>query len=259
MKGYAKDSLGERMKTFYEARTRSYLPRRSNAIIRIDGCHFHTFTRGFAKPFDELFIEAMQKTTKALCENIQGCKMGYVESDEISLLLTDYDTLTTDAWFDYQVQKMCSVAASMAAVYFNKYFMEGIEARLSTLKSDQPRLQTLLSAAERGAYFDARCFTLPTADEVVNYFIWRENDSIRNSISGLAQSLFSQKELNGISATDLKDKMLREKNVDWNSCSAVERQGSCVVRDDLHKWSIDTDIPLFTMDREYILKNLPKI
>ena len=108
------DKLGDRMKENYENRSKTYLTRRTPVIIRIDGCHFHTFTKGLKKPYDSLFIEVMQRTTKSLCESIQGCKFGYVESDEISLLLTDYDTLKTDAWFDYSVQKICSVAASMA-------------------------------------------------------------------------------------------------------------------------------------------------
>ena len=74
-----KDCLGDRMKR-YELTSKSYLMRRSNVIIRIDGCHFHSFTKGLRKPYDPLFIEVMQLTTKDLCEHIQGCKIGYVEN-----------------------------------------------------------------------------------------------------------------------------------------------------------------------------------
>ena len=117
-----KDSLGDRMKENYENRAKTYLVRRMPVIIRLDGKAFHTFTKAFKKPYDEIFHNTMNATMQYLCENIQGCKVGYTQSDEITLLLTDYDTLTTDAWFGYGVQKMCSVAASMATLAFNKAF-----------------------------------------------------------------------------------------------------------------------------------------
>ena len=117
-----KDSLGDRMKSNYEERSRVYLTRRTPVIIRLDGKSFHTFTRKLQKPYDAIFHDTMNDTLEFLCKNIQGCKFGYTQSDEITLVLTDYDTLTTDAWFDYQVQKMCSIAASMATLEFNRSF-----------------------------------------------------------------------------------------------------------------------------------------
>lgn len=107
------DSLGDRMKG-YENIARNYLTRRIPTIIRVDGKAFHTFTRGMEKPFDRILMTTMQNTMKYLCENIQGCVFGYTQSDEITLVLTDYATITTDAWFGYNIQKMCSVSASMA-------------------------------------------------------------------------------------------------------------------------------------------------
>lgn len=118
-----KDALGDRMKENYENRSKTYLTRRVPVMIRIDGKAFHTFTRHFNKPYDEVFHKAMNETLKYLCENIQGCKFGYTQSDEITLVLTDYDTLTTDAWFDYSVQKMCSISTSMATMKFNQAFL----------------------------------------------------------------------------------------------------------------------------------------
>ena len=125
------DSLGDRMKEFYENRSKTYLTRRTPVIIRLDGKAFHSFTKGFKRPYDEIFHTAMNNTMKYLCANIQGCKLGYTQSDEITLLLTDYDTLTTDAWFGYGVQKMCSVAASMATLQFNYFF--NLEVDLATV------------------------------------------------------------------------------------------------------------------------------
>ena len=117
-----RDNLGVRMKEFYEQIPKTKLMRRTPVAIRIDGKAFHTFTRGFRKPFDHILIKTMQETTKYLCENIQGCVLGYTQSDEITLILVDYQKLTSSAWFDYEVQKLCSISASMATMAFNKFF-----------------------------------------------------------------------------------------------------------------------------------------
>ena len=130
-----KDSLGDRMKQ-YENIPKNQLMRRQPVIIRIDGKAFHTFTRGFQRPFDNILIKSMQETMKYLCENIQGCKLGYCQSDEISLLLTDYENINTAAWFDYQVQKMCSIAASMATLAFNRAFDEKVEQEYMSLEAE---------------------------------------------------------------------------------------------------------------------------
>ncbi|MBQ8167101.1 MAG: tRNA(His) guanylyltransferase Thg1 family protein, partial [Lachnospiraceae bacterium] len=122
------DDLGLRMKSYYEQISKTKLMRRTPVIIRIDGKAFHTFTRGFAKPFDMVLMKSMQETTKYLCENIQGCVLGYTQSDEITLLLIDYQKFETSAWFDYEVQKMCSIAASMATMAFNRLFKDNVDA-----------------------------------------------------------------------------------------------------------------------------------
>lgn len=253
------DKLGDRMKGYYENRSKTYLTRRIPVLLRLDGCHFHTFTKGLKKPYDSLFIEVMQKTTKSLCESIQGCKFGYVESDEISLLLTDYDTLQTDAWFDYSVQKICSVAASMAAMFFNKHLKE----RTLQEFDDKDYYNTLLKKIELGGYFDARAFNLPE-HEVVNYFIWRQNDATRNSIQGLAQANFSQKQLQGLNNSQLQDKLHEEKGINWNDCKTVEKRGSAVIKvmDPItgrSKWTVDTEMPIISQNKDYIeniLKNI---
>lgn len=120
------DELGIRMKTYYEQIPKAKLMRRTPVAIRIDGKAFHTFTKGFKKPFDEILIKSMQETMKFLCENIQGCVLGYTQSDEITLILVDYKNENSDAWFDYQVQKICSIAASMATLKFNRAFTENL-------------------------------------------------------------------------------------------------------------------------------------
>ena len=254
-------NLGDRIKLFYENRSKTYLTRRVPVILRLDGAHFHSFCRGLRKPYDPIFIEVMQRTTKSLCESIQGCKFGYVESDEISLLLTDYDTLQTDAWFDYSVQKICSVAASMAAMFFNKHLKECALQEFD----DKDYYNTLLKKIELGGYFDARAFNLPE-HEVVNYFIWRQNDATRNSIQGLAQANFSQKQLQGLNNSQLQDKLHEEKGINWNDCKTVEKRGSAVIKvlDPItghSRWTVDTEMPIISQNKDYIeniLKNIGK-
>ena len=253
-----KDSLGNRMKEYYENRSKTYLTRRTPVIIRLDGCHFHTYCRGLRKPYDPTFIKAMQLTCRDLCANIQGCKLGYVESDEISLLLLDYDKLTTDAWFGYSVQKVCSVAAAMATMYFNRNFANCVEEFYKNNVEDNWREDederyynnVLTKKVELGGYFDARAFNIPES-EIANYFIWRQNDASRNSIQGLAQAHFSQKQLQNLNNSQLQDKLMLEKSINWNDCSIVEKRGTCVKKVS-DNWTIDFNIPIFTQDRNYI-------
>ena len=155
------DDLGKRMKTYYEEIPKTKLMRRMPVAIRVDGKAFHTFTRGFRKPFDEVLTRAMQETMRYLCENIQGCVLGYTQSDEITLLLVDYQSLDASAWFDYEVQKMCSIAASMATVAFAKAFQKEAIRCISATEDTSDYQRTLQAAVEKGAMFDARVFNIP--------------------------------------------------------------------------------------------------
>ena len=259
-------TLGDRMKG-YENKYRFYLIENLNTIIRLDGSHFHTFTRGLEKPFDKIFIKAMQKTTLALCEDIPGCKFGYVQSDEISLLLTNHDTFNTQPWFDNNLQKIVSVSASMCAVYFNKFFQEIVEEEYYLYKAENKEKSAYWYAQMNNkidtAFFDSRVFVLPNDEEVVNYFIWRQQDCTRNSILSVAQSLFSHKEIQNLNTKDLQDKMFTEKDVNWNDYPTVEKRGTAVKKFDISenrkRWKIDEDIPIFSQDREYIKEVIPPI
>jgi len=250
-----KDSLGDRMKSFYEERSETRLSRRTPVIVRIDGKAFHTFTKHFTKPYDRVFHNAMNRTTQYLCQNIQGCKFGYTQSDEISLLLTDYDTLSTSAWFDYRIQKMCSVAASIATSAFAKFFDEEAgkwfddydEAWHTSAEEDS------LANAYRnatGAIFDARVFNLPK-EEVTNYFIWRQQDATRNAIQMLGQCYFSHKELNKKSCNDIQEMLFSQHNINFNKQPAAFKRGVCVFKTP-NVWVIDEEPPIFTEQRELI-------
>ena len=208
----SKDALSVRMKEFYEARTRTYLPRRTYTIIRLDGKAFRTYTKNVDKPFDYGFIDDMNETAKHLCESIQGVKLAYVQSDEITLVLTDFDTLSTDAWFNGEVQKIVSVSASLATARFN-------QLRMCRLQSSDIKL----------AYFDSRCFTIPSQQEVFNNLIWRQRDCIRNSISSLAQALYSHKELEHKNQDDMK-RMCADKGFDWNDFGEDVKYGRILIK-----------------------------
>lgn len=223
-----KDDLGDRMKSYYEDRTRISLPRRTNTIIRIDGKAFHTYTRGLIRPFDKDLIDDMNATTKFLCENIQNAKMGYVQSDEISIVLTDYDKLTTDAWFDGNIQKMVSIAASLATSKFNQLRIFRFIQENSTHYFDDFNNFVKMKLAQ----FDARVFTIPNEEEVINYFIWRQQDASRNSISAVAQSLYSHKELHG-KTTDQMQELIYQKGQNWNDYPIGQKRGRVVVRRDV--------------------------
>lgn len=266
-----KDSLSDRMKC-YENVTRNYLTRRAPAIIRVDGKAFHSFTRGFKKPFDGIFVKSMQETMKYLCENIQGCVLGYTQSDEITLVIIDYEKIESCAWFDNNIQKMASISASMATLAFNKYFSTNVykyiedykkEHQLIFIEEDNKYYNTLIDAIKKGAMFDSRVFTLPK-EEVINCVIWRQQDATRNSINSVGQANFSHKQLQNKSCNDVQDMLMSEKGINWNDYTTTLKRGSCCIKMPQkinngtkqeyirNKWIIDNEIPIFTQDREYI-------
>lgn len=237
------DELGNRMKSNYENITRNYLTRRMPVIIRLDGKAFHTFSKGFEKPFDFILVEAMQYTTEELCKNVQGCVFGYCQSDEISLLLVDYKKLNSDAWFDYNIQKCVSVAASLAANYFNSYLFDCMyEANF-------------LSNNLFKASFDARIFNIPK-EEVVNYFIWRQNDCVRNAINSIGQYYFSHKDLQHKNVSQIKE-MLVNNEINEEDYSGCCRFGSSVIKgyseNGNGEWQTIPS-PIFKDDRNFISK-----
>ena len=260
------DSLGGRMKT-YEDAYRIHLPRRLPIIIRVDGRAFHTFTRWFEKPFDRVFMASMQETAMNLCSSVAGCKLAYVQSDEISLLVTNDDTIETQPWFGNGLQKLTSITASIATLTFNVAFERIADTRCfeeflltpeeheEEMKYERRRRALVYQSVAYSATFDSRAFVMPK-DEVANYFIWRQQDAIRNSIQSSAQSLYSHKELQGKNSLRLLE-MIAQKGVNWNSYSADCQRGACVVQETSRGWRVDRDIPIFTQNREYIEGRMP--
>lgn len=239
-----KDALGERLKHNYEEVSKTRLTRRMPVMIRIDGKAFHTFTKGMVKPFDNILVETMQETMKYLCENIQGCVLGYTQSDEITLVLVDYQKLTSDAWFDYEVQKICSISASLATLAFNRIFKEKASAWIDEQVNDKNRfhqsqekfleINKLIGvyekAIEKGAFFDSRCFNIPK-EEVNNFVLWRQLDAEKNSVSSVAQANFSHKELQGLSTKERITKLEEEKGIIWGDLPTTLKRGSCCIKE----------------------------
>ena len=211
----------------YEHKECHMLTRKRPVIIRLDGKAFHTFTRGLDKPWDDRLMKSMQQTMLYLCAEVQGCRFGYTQSDEISLLLVDYERETSEAWFDYGIQKMVSVAASMATYEFNR--------RLR----DWPKYG--VNFASKVALFDARVFALPF-DKVSTYFIWRQKDAIKNSVSMLAQSMFSHKQLDRVNTENKKRMILEASGKSWESYSDHQKYGACCLLEE-QKFTTPEGVP----------------
>ena len=254
--------IGTRMKTFYEEASKTKLMKCTPVVIRIDGRAFHTFTKGFNKPFDSTLMTAMQATMMHLCENIQGCVLGYTQSDEITLILIDYQKLNSSAWFDYEVQKLCSISASMATMAFNRYFREIATAKYERDKkfwahdkwlAYSEQLYQTYSKVFDTAMFDARCFNIPK-EEVTNLLYWRQLDATRNSIESAAHYYFKQSALQNKSQADILYMLNTQKDIDWHDMYTIsERKGSCCIKAENGKWYIDEEIPVFKDEnREYI-------
>ncbi|AHN66639.1 tRNA-His guanylyltransferase [Bacillus phage Bcp1] len=232
------DKFGNRMKG-YENAYRTKLPQRMPVIVRIDGKAFHTYTKGMNRPFDSTLAYTMWETCQYLAKNVMGCKLAYTQSDEISLLITNYEKLTTQSWFDNNLQKIVSVAASLATAKFNE-----------VMRESYPKKELAL--------FDARAWVLPQ-DEVNNYFLWRQQDATKNSISMVAQANFPHKALQGLNGKQLQDKLMLEKDINWNDLPVWQKRGVCIVKEFYTKngalrsrWAVDENTPVFSQDTGYI-------
>lgn len=223
------DSLGDRMK-MYEDAWRIKFPRRMPLIVRVDGKAFHSLLRKADKPFDTHFIDAMSVVVNHLMEEVQGVIFAYCQSDEISLLLHNYKTYSSQAWFDNNLQKIVSISASLATVAFNNFYSP-------TYGGISP-------------VFDSRAFIIPEVD-VNNYFAWRQQDAMRNSVQMFTRSLYSHRECIGKNTFQMK-KMCLDKGKSWDNIAQHLQRGFCSV----DKTGVIFDMPLLVKNPEYILNLL---
>lgn len=289
-----RSDLANRMKD-YERRNRYYLQKRMPAIVRLDMRSGHSYTKGFARPFDNVFMESMQETAKYLCENIQNTKIAYTQSDEITLVLIDYEKLETDVFFDYRVDKLCSIIASMATMAFNKFFRQNAENFIQDCATgyetqglfgeDTPEYKLCRAyqkAIDKGAMFDARVFNLPK-EEVTNCVYWRQLDCSRNSVQMVGQANFSHKELQNKTCNMIQDMLMEQKRINWNDLPTYQKRGTCAIKEkyainengeeveidyimDIDepvekvtfrtRWIIDKDIPIFINEGRIYIERL---
>ncbi len=214
-------NLPDRMKK-YEDAFRSYLPPRMPAILRIDGRAFHTLLSSSSTPFDCEFAEVMGMVGLALMEEISTARFGYLQSDEISFLLIDYNKFDSQQWFGGNIQKMASVSASIAGSVFTRRWDSAVQVS-----------------------FDSRVFTIPER-EIANYFIWRQRDWERNSLQMLAREHYSHKDLIGKRESEIHE-MLFKKGVNWDRLELKWKRGRIVIRD-----FIDDKLPIFSQNQQFI-------
>ena len=259
--------LSDRIKDFYEDRFKVYLMRRMITIIRLDGVGFSKYTKKLNKPFDDGFSDDMDATAAFLCANIQGAKFAYTQSDEISIIITDFDTNETDAWFDNNIQKMVSIAASMATAKFNQLRMVR-ECNDSEGDLREKMLADWEIMDFNIAMFDARVFQVPTVDEMINAMIFRQQDASRNSVSMAAYELCGHDATEGKSGSE-KQEMMWQKGVNWNDYKTKYKRGTVIRKVQVektgpngekvmrNKWLADPEIPIFTEDKDYLRKLIP--
>lgn len=167
-----------------EREFRTHLTSGLPAVIRLDGRAFHSYCRDLARPYDEQFMADMDATMIALAQQIDGVRLAYVQSDEISLLLTDHyvrpdgERVEQGFMFGGGIQKLVSISAAIASTTLN--------------------MRRYGKASNRIALFDSRAFSVTDMDEARDYFVWRQEDAEVNSLSMLASAHFSHKQLHGV-------------------------------------------------------------
>ena len=205
-----KDALGDRMKSYEmaEAGRRVMLPR-IPVLARFDGVRFSRFTEGLAKPYDDRMILLMTAVTKLLVKTYSA-NVGYTQSDEITLCWYTTDMRENVSPYGGRHQKMTSIMASYLTAQFNKRVAEFLPEK-----------------ADSQAYFDCRVWNVPNMSEAVNTFLWREQDAVKNSISGAAQQYYKHSELQGKNTKEMQE-MLFEMGVNWNDYPAAFKRGTYV-------------------------------
>lgn len=248
------DALGDRMKK-YEHITRFSLPPRTYTLLRVDGRAFHTWTKGLQRPYDTDLINCMDDAAIALCESISGTQFAFVQSDEISILAVDFKDIKSQSWFDGNLQKWASVGASIATMAFNVSVMS-LNRRALELDT------TAIGSKKRpNATFDARVYSIPDFIEVENYFVWRQKDAERNSITMLAQAYASHKQLHGKSITE-RHEIIHKAGDNWAKHPVSFKHGRVVrkqggVIEGRGNWIADTTTPVFTKQRNYLRDLIP--
>ena len=204
---------------YYRSLTDYRLLPNSYVIVMLDGRGFSKKIKNkFRKPFDKRFVNAMNNTAKYLCENISGCKFAYVQSDEISLVLTDFETPETSSFFDYRLSKLLSICASAATAKFNSCMLETkLAESLSIYAPSSANVESVGEVLKDNPLyeFDCKAWNVPTWNDVYGWILYRQLDCFRNSKQQTAQTYFVHKELVGLNCDEQIEKLKNEKSVVW--------------------------------------------
>lgn len=209
---------------YYRSITDVRLIPNSYVMVMLDGRSFSRFTKKyFLRPFDISFINMMNKTAKYICENVENAKFAYVQSDEINIVLSDFDNEKTEAFFSYRLSKILSICASMASAKFNNLLGQFLldNESIYSLK-DQPLIE-----------FDCKAWNLPSFDEVYSSILYRQRDCVRNSIQQTAQTYFSHHKLNGLNVDEQKELLIKIYDVDWDKFDDGKRFGRFIIKKDV--------------------------
>lgn len=261
-------SLGDRMKE-YENCYGFKVPNRSYVIIRLDGKGFSKYTKKFEKPFDDLLSNVMDAATIELCKYMTPA-FAYTQSDEVSLVFSTIDNIDAEMVFDGKLQKLCSISASKMTATFNKTMLRLL---MSFKYTPEEIMEKLITGEfpEIDAVFDSRVFVIPDIREVSNYFVWRQQDCTRNSVSMAASANFSHKLLEGKSSSDKQEMLFQEKGINWNDYAVKYKRGTVIKKQQYvvegpngeeatrNKWLPDYNTPIFTQESDYLYKLIPSI
>jgi tRNA(His) 5'-end guanylyltransferase len=201
-------ALGDRIKAYEEPSTSRRAFKGQPLVARLDGKSFHTFTKGLKRPYDKRLSDLMVDTMKALVDRFNA-NIGYVQSDEITLVWLTTPDSTVELPFSGRFQKLESLLAGFCSAYFNKHLDFYLPEK-----------------ADQVPYFDCRAFVVPTVQEAYHAVLWRQQDCTKNAVSMAAQSMFSHKYLQGRNGAEMQELMWKEKGVNFNDYPAFFKRGT---------------------------------
>ena len=227
------NNLEDRM-LYYRGLTDYKLMPRSYVMVMVDGRSFsHLIKNKFKKPFDDDFIRMMNETAKYLCENVSGCKFAYVQSDEISLVITDFENENTESFFGFRLTKMLPIIASLATAKFNQLMMDYRISKIDGYPANAGDTVQMCRDVVNDMplyQFDCKCWNVPTYNDVFAWFLYRQIDCIRNSKQAAAQARISHKQLENLNTDDQINLLKEMTGIDWNDYEDGKKFGRFIYR-----------------------------
>lgn len=240
--------LENRMRTYEE---KSHFIKRIPVIVRIDGKSFKNFTKqevfyiNEKYDFSNIIIDGLVFAANNCLESGNNAKCAYIQSDEISILLTDFDYLNTEPLFNYDKEKIISYFTSVVSNSFNDY--------MNLFRKSNSIIRPI-----KIANFLTKAHNYPE-DDVVNYFVWRQQDAIRNSISKFCRNFYSDNEMHCKNQSNMHE-MLYQKGMNWaTDLDDKFKNGVFIYKDkgfeENTEYKIMEKCPIFLKERD-IIQNL---